>query len=263
MSRRRTWSALSALALALAVAAVVAVPAYAADTPYHFGFKKSKDGQPASIAQEPFQALVAKHGALFLGDAEAKALYLTFDNGYENGFTPAILDVLRDKKVPAIFFVTGQYIKEQPELLRRMADEGHLIGNHSWSHPDLTTVADAKLKEELDRVKDGVSAVTKQKDMVFLRPPRGIFSDRTLGVSGRLGYVNVFWSVAYVDWDTKRQQGAEHAFRQVTRQLHPGAIILLHSVSKDNAAALGRIIDYAREQGYEFRSLDTLLPPTT
>ncbi|HZG57829.1 delta-lactam-biosynthetic de-N-acetylase [Paenibacillus sp.] len=265
MARHRLI-AVAATALAFAVAWCAAgTPASAqawTDTPHHFGFKKSRNGQPASIDQEPFRPLVDKHGALFLGDADAKALYLTFDNGYENGFTPQILDVLKEKRVPAIFFVTGQYIKEQPELLRRMVDEGHLIGNHSWSHPDLTTVSDAKLKEELDQVKAGVAAVTKQKDMLFLRPPRGIFSDRTLAVSKQLGYVNVFWSVAYVDWDTKRQRGADYAFRQVTAQLHPGAILLLHSVSKDNADAMGRIIDYAREQGYEFRSLESLLLPT-
>ena len=252
---------LSALLLA-AVPAASAGAAAGTDTPYHFGFKKSKNGAPASIAQEPFRSVVEKHGALFAGDATNKTLYLTFDNGYENGFTPKILDVLKEKKVPAIFFVTGQYIKEQPELLRRMADEGHLIGNHSWSHPDLTTVSDAELERELERVKAGVAAATKQKEMKYLRPPRGIFSDRTLSVSKRLGYVNVFWSAAYVDWDTKRQKGADYAFRQVTSQLHPGAILLLHSVSKDNADAMARIIDYARAEGYEFKSLDSLFPST-
>jgi len=255
----------AAAALLLAAAALFGPgAAQAADTPYHFGFKKGKNGAPASIDQEPFRAVVEKHGALFRGDAARKALYLTFDNGYENGFTPKILDVLKEKKVPAAFFVTGQYVREQPELLRRMADEGHIIGNHSWSHPDLTTVPDAALAQELDKVKAGVAAVTKQKEMRFMRPPRGIFSDRTLALSRKLGYVNVFWSLAYVDWDTKQQRGADYAFQQVTAQLHPGAILLLHSVSKDNADALGRIIDYARSQGYEFYGLDTLdkLPGT-
>jgi peptidoglycan-N-acetylmuramic acid deacetylase len=236
--------------------------AAAVDTPHHFGFKKSKNGKPASIAQEPFKPLMKKHGAIFTGDPSKKTLYLTFDNGYENGFTPQILDVLKEKKVPAIFFVTGQYIKEQPELLQRMANEGHLIGNHSWSHPDMTTVSDAVIKTELDRVKTGVAEVTRQKDMVFLRPPRGIFSDRTLAISRQLGYVNVFWSVAYVDWDTKQQKGATYAFEQVTKQLHPGAVLLLHSVSKDNADAMASIIDYARKEGYEFRSLEDFLVPT-
>jgi peptidoglycan-N-acetylmuramic acid deacetylase len=239
-----------------------AVQAASGDTPHHFGFKKSKNGQPASIAQEPFRKLVEKHQAIFRGDPSKKTLYLTFDSGYENGFTPQILDVLKEKKVPAIFFVTGQYIKEQPDILKRMAKEGHLIGNHSWSHPDMTTISDAQIEKELDRVKTGVAEVTDQKDMIFLRPPRGIFSDRTLEVSRKLGYINVFWSVAYVDWETKRQKGAQYAFEQVTKQLHPGGVLLLHSVSKDNADAMGSIIDYARKQGYEFRSLEDFIVPT-
>lgn len=246
-------------ALAIAAMLVGAAPAgAAADTPHHFGFKKSRNGAPASIDQEPFRPLVDKYGAIFIGDGSKKSLYLTFDNGYENGFTPHILDVLKEKQVPAIFFVTGQYIKEQPELLKRMAAEGHLIGNHSWSHPDMTAVSDERIKKELDRVKEGVAEVTGQKEMRFLRPPRGIFSERTLAVSKELGYINVFWSVAYVDWDTKRQKGKAYAFEQVTKQLHPGAVLLLHSVSKDNADAMADIIDYARRQGYEFRSLNEL-----
>lgn len=237
------------------------VPVAAADAAHHFGFKKSRNGQPASIAEEGFQSLLDKYDAVYLGDPTKKHIYLTFDNGYENGFTSGILDVLKEKRVPAIFFVTGQYVREQPKLLRRMADEGHLIGNHSWSHPDLTMVSDGRIRDELDRVKAGVASATGQKEMLFLRPPRGIFSERTLRVSRSLGYINVFWSVAYADWDTRRQRGGDYAFRQVTGQLHPGAVILLHSVSKDNAEAMGRIIDYARRQGYEFRSLEELFFP--
>ncbi|MGO0062729.1 delta-lactam-biosynthetic de-N-acetylase [Brevibacillus fluminis] len=225
---------------------------------YHFGFKKSKNGQLPSITEEGFKPIIDKHGAVFLGDTTKKELYLTFDNGYENGFTARILDTLKEKKVPAIFFVTGHYVKEQPELLKRMVQEGHLIGNHSWSHPDMTTVSDAKIKEELDSVKEAVAKVTGQQEMAYLRPPRGIFSDRTLAVSKKLGYTNVFWSVAYRDWETNAQRGRQYAFDQVMAQLHPGAVILLHSVSKDNTEALAGIIDAARKQGYEFKSLDQL-----
>lgn len=162
--------------------------------------------------------------------------------------------------MPAIFFVTGHYVKDQPELLKRMAAEGHLIGNHSWSHPDMTTVSNEKIKDELTKVKEAVASVSGQKEMRYLRPPRGIFSDRTLAVSKDLGYANVFWSIAYRDWDTKVQRGWKYAYDQVMAQLHPGAVILLHSVSKDNADALGAIIDEARKRGYEFKSLDQLPP---
>jgi peptidoglycan-N-acetylmuramic acid deacetylase len=229
-----------------------------ADGPYHFGFKKSKNGQLPSINEEGFKEVLQKNEAIFLGDTSRKELYLTFDNGYENGFTPKILDVLKEKKVPAIFFLTGHYVEDKPELVKRMAAEGHLIGNHSWSHPDLTQISDAKLKEELKRVKDAVAATTGRQAMNFLRPPRGIFNDRALAVSRQEGYVSVFWSVAYKDWDVSDQRGADHAYRQVMAQLHPGAVILLHSISRDNTEALGRIIDGARQQGYEFKSLDAL-----
>ncbi len=226
---------------------------------YHFGFRKSAEGRLPSIDDEGFKPIVMKHGALFLGDTTKKELYLTFDNGYENGYTPRILDILRDKKTPATFFVTGHYIKDQPELLKRMASEGHIIGNHSWSHPDMTTLSDEQIKSELDKVNVQVRELTGQKEMIYLRPPRGIFSERVLAVSKQVGYTNVFWSVAYKDWDVNAQRGRDYAYSSVIKQLHPGAIILLHSVSKDNTEALGGIIDEARRQGYEFKSLDELM----
>ncbi|MED4727314.1 delta-lactam-biosynthetic de-N-acetylase [Aneurinibacillus migulanus] len=243
---------------------VVSLPLYAAegyrDTPYHFGFKKSKNGQLPSIDEEGFKDIVEKHGAIFLGDTTKKELYLTFDNGYENGYTAQILNTLKEKRVPATFFVTGHYIKDQPDLLKRMVKEGHLIGNHSWSHPDMSQISNDRIKEELEKVKEGIAQVTGQKEAPFLRPPRGIFSERTLAISRQLGYTSVFWSLAYKDWDTKAQRGWKYAYDNFMRQLHPGAVILLHSVSKDNADAMGKIIDDARKQGYEFKSLNQLPP---
>jgi peptidoglycan-N-acetylmuramic acid deacetylase len=234
-------------------------PIWAYETqPYHFGFKKSKGGQLPSIAQEGFMAALQKHGAIFLGDTEKKEIYLTFDNGYENGYTAPILDVLKDKKVPAAFFVTGHYIKDQPDLLKRMVNEGHLIGNHSWSHPDMTQISAIRMKVELEKVKQEVSKITDQKAMAYMRPPRGIFSNQLLAVSQELGYTHVFWSIAYKDWDTKQQKGWNYAYDKVMGQLHPGAVILLHSVSSDNAGAIAKIIDGARQQGYEFKSLEQL-----
>lgn len=230
----------------------------AADGTYHFGFKKSKGGQLPSINEEGFKDVLQKNEAIFLGDTSRKELYLTFDNGYENGYTPQILDVLKEKKVPAIFFLTGHYVKDKPELVIRMVTEGHLVGNHSWSHPDMTQISNAQLKEELEKVKQSVAGITSQKMMPYVRPPRGIFSDRTLAASRADGYTSVFWSVAYKDWDVNDQKGQDYAYRQVMAQLHPGAVILLHSISKDNTEALRRIIDDARAQGYEFKSLDQL-----
>ncbi|MGO4273624.1 delta-lactam-biosynthetic de-N-acetylase [Paenibacillus sp. TAF58] len=229
-----------------------------ADGTYHFGFKKSVNGQPPSIDEEGFKGLLKQRGAIFTGDPAVKELYLTFDNGYEQGYTGKILDVLKEKQVPAIFFVTGHYIKTEPELLKRMAQEGHLIGNHSWSHPDMSQISAERIQKELSQVKDEVSALTGQQEMRYLRAPRGIFNSRSLAVSQGLGYTNVFWSVAYRDWEPKHQKGWAYAYKNVMAQLHPGAVILLHSVSKDNTEALAKIIDDAKSQGYQFKSLDEM-----
>ncbi|QJD84097.1 delta-lactam-biosynthetic de-N-acetylase [Cohnella herbarum] len=237
------------------------VSAYA-NGPYHFGFKKSRDGALPSIADEGFMNVLKEHQAIFLGDTQNKELYLTFDNGYENGFTPRILDILRDKNVSAAFFVTGHFVKDQPELVQRMAKEGHIIGNHSWSHPDLSQVGTDRIRTEMDKVQVEVEQLTGQHEMRFMRPPRGVFSGRMLEACSNLGYTGVFWSVAYKDWDVNLQQGANHAYNSVMGQLHPGAVILLHSVSRDNTEALGRIIDGARQRGYEFKSLDRLVQKT-
>jgi peptidoglycan-N-acetylmuramic acid deacetylase len=232
--------------------------ANAAGSPYHFGFKRSVNGSLPSIGQEGFRSLLERYEAIFLGDTSRKELYLTFDNGYENGYTAQILDVLAKKRVPAAFFVTGHYVKSRPDLVKRMAAEGHIVGNHSWSHPDMTTISDDQIVRELDKVKQAVAELTGQKEMRYLRPPRGIFDERVLAVSRKAGYTSVFWSIAYADWDTKQIRGAQYAYDKVISQLHPGAVILLHAVSKDNAEALERIIDEARRLGYEFKSLDDL-----
>ncbi len=241
------------------ICALFPITAYGQPGVYHFGFKKSVEGRLPSIDEEGFKSIVTKHGALFLGNTSQKELYLTFDNGYENGFTPRILDVLKEKKVPAAFFVTGHYVKDQPELIKRMAAEGHIVGNHSWSHPDMSQLSESMMKTELDKVKEQVALLTGQQEMKYLRPPRGIFSERVLAASKQLGYTNVFWSVAYKDWDVNAQRGSQYAFSEVVKQLHPGAIILLHSVSKDNTEALARIVDEASRQGYVFKSLDQLM----
>lgn len=226
---------------------------------YHFGFKRSVGGQLPSIQEEGFSHILDKNEALFLGNTSQKVLYLTFDNGYENGFTAPILDTLREKKVPAAFFVTGHYIQDQPELIQRMVNEGHIVGNHSWSHPDMTTMSSEQIRQELAKVRDGVAAISGQKTMHYLRPPRGIFNDRVLAVSREEGYTSVFWSLAYKDWEVNKQKGADYAYQQIMKQLHPGSIMLIHSVSSDNAAALSRVIDDARAKGYEFVSLDMLM----
>lgn len=195
--------------------------------------------------------LISKYNSIYIGDTNKRKIYLTFDEGYENGYTSKILDVLYEKKVNAIFFITGPYLDKEGELVQRMIDEGHAVGNHSVSHKSLPLLDDKELEEEVVGL-DRKFYQKFGKNMVYLRPPKGEYSERTLEITSRLGYVNVFWSFAYDDWNVNRQRGWDYAFNKVKDNLHNGAILLLHAVSKDNAEALSYIIDYAREAGYEF-----------
>lgn len=226
--------------------------------PIHWGFKKSHNEQPAEAGKQ-LDELLEKYGAFYKGDTTKKDIYLTFDNGYENGFTEKILDILKEEAVPATFFITGHYLKTAPQLVKRMVNENHIIGNHSWHHPDLTKVSDDRLREELRKVKDGVEKLTNQKVMNYLRPPRGIFSERTMKLANEEGYTHVFWSLAFIDWYTNKQKGWQYAYDEVMSQIHPGSILLLHTVSKDNADALEKIIKDLKKRGYQFKSLDNLL----
>lgn len=225
------------------------------NTPIHWGFKKAQNEIPPE-AGATYDALLQKYHAFYKSDSKEKVVYLTFDNGYENGYTEKILDVLKKEKVPATFFVTGHYLNSAPDLVKRMVKEGHIIGNHSWSHPDFTQVSDTKIKEELDRVKQKTEELTGQKEMIFMRPPRGIFSERTLKIAKDAGYLHVFWSVAFVDWKTDQQRGWQYAYNEMMKQIHPGAVILLHTVSKDNADALEKAITDMKKRGYTFKSLN-------
>jgi peptidoglycan-N-acetylmuramic acid deacetylase len=224
----------------------------------HWGFKRSENHKPPSAGKELDQ-LLAKYDAFYLGNPNKKEIYLTFDNGYENGYTAKILDVLKEKKVPATFFVTGHYLDTAPDLVKRMVKEGHIVGNHSWHHPDLTQVSNEQLRKELESVRKKTEELTGQKEMMYLRPPRGIFSERTMAVARELGYYHVFWSLAFVDWQTNNQKGWKYAYDNIMKQIHPGAVLLLHTVSKDNADALAKAIDDLRKQGYTFKSLDDLM----
>lgn len=228
------------------------------NSPLHWGFKKGENGRQAD-AGRMFDVILEDHGAVYKGDENAKDLYLTFDNGYENGYTAKILDILKKEKVTAAFFITGHYLESAPELVDRMAKEGHIIGNHSWHHPDLTQISDEKIKQELEMVRAETERITGRKQMNYLRPPRGIFSERTMAIAKEAGYTHVFWSLAFVDWNTDQQKGAQYAYDKIMTQVHPGAVLLLHTVSKDNADALENVIRDLKKQGYSFKSLDELM----
>lgn len=225
---------------------------------YNWGMMKGKNGNPAQAGKK-FDEMLPKFEAFYLGDTSKKDIYLTFDNGYENGYTDQILDVLKKQHTPGTFFVTGHYLKTAPDLVKRMVKEGHIIGNHSWSHPDMTVLTDEAIKSELRRVKEETERLTGQKTMNYLRPPRGVFNERTMKIAKEEGYYHVFWSLAYKDWVVTEQKGAAYAHNEVLKQIHPGAIMLIHTVSKDNADALDSIITDLKKQGYVFKSLDDLM----
>jgi peptidoglycan-N-acetylmuramic acid deacetylase len=238
--------------------AMLMAPVYAyglSNQAIHWGFKKGVNEEQAEAGPK-LDAILEKYGGFYKGDATSKTLYLTFDNGYENGYTPKILKVLKKEKVPATFFVTGHYLESEPKLVKQMVKEGHIVGNHSWFHPDLTTKSDDKIREELEKVKTATKKLTGQKKMKYVRPPRGVFSERTLKVAKDAGYTHVMWSLAFVDWNINHQKGWKYSYDNIMKQVHPGAVILLHTVSKDNADALDKVIKDLKKKGYTFKSLD-------
>ena len=221
--------------------------------PINHSFGVSKNGEPHEISVNN-QKLYEKYGALCLDTTGEKVIYLTFDCGYENGCTEKILDTLKLKKVPAAFFVTLPHVKSCPELIARMVNEGHIVGNHSVNHPNFSTISRSKMAEEIEGLDNYLRAHFGYSAPYF-RFPEGACSESALDLVQNLGYTSVFWSSAYADWDTKNLKGKQYTFETVTSRLHPGCVLLLHAVSPDNAEALGDIIDYALAQGYKFKSL--------
>lgn len=224
---------------------------------YGWGYKKNNDHEVPDIGK--YQDMLEKYGAYYADFSGEKNIYLTFDNGYEEGYTDDVLDVLKEADVPATFFVTGHYVKSEPDLIKRIVDEGHIIGNHSYHHPDFTIITKEAIQTELEDLEKEVAAVSEQTELKYLRPPKGIFNEQTLQWANELGYIHIFWSLAFIDWNTDGQKGWEYAYEQIMQQIHPGAIILMHTVSSDNAEALEKLIDDLQEQGYRFKSLDDLV----
>lgn len=188
---------------------------------------------------------------------DKKVLYLTFDCGYENGYTAKILDILKEKNVPAAFFCTLPQMRDNHELIARMINEGHIVGNHSVTHPDFSSLSIDSVIDEIKGFDDYIRENFGYSSLYF-RFPQGKYSEKSLTAVNELGFKCVFWSLAYADWDLENQKGATYAHDTVMSRIHPGAVILLHAVSPDNAGALSEIIDSARNNGYEFCSLEEL-----
>ena len=220
-----------------------------------WGFVRNKGVEPCITDEQ--RDVLESNGGYYIDHREDRRLYLTFDEGYENGYTSKILDVLAQREVPAAFFVTGPYLKNQPELIERMIEEGHIVGNHTVNHLNLPNQPVETVKAELNNLRKECEELYGYI-MEYMRPPEGEYSERVLAVARDEGYKTIMWSMAYKDWDVNAQKGSDYAYGQVVPYLHDGAIILLHAVSSDNAEALGDIIDSARELGYEFYSLTDL-----
>lgn len=221
---------------------------------HSYGVAKNSQPHMNSIGAQNFFQSKKYNAVCYDNRSDKKVLYLTFDCGWENGMTDKVLDTLKEKNVPAAFFCTLDHIKSSPELVARMINEGHIVGNHSAKHPNFAEIDRQRMADEILEC-DNYLRTNFGYTSPFFRFPEGCYTESALELVGSMGYTSVFWSCAYADWDVNAAKGGDHAFSTVTARLHPGAIILLHSVSPDNAEALGRIIDFARKNGYEFKAL--------
>lgn len=220
-----------------------------------WGLSFQSEGAPpvANASQE----YLRNFDALYVGDTNQKEIYITFDAGFENGNTERILDALKKHGVKATFFLVGNYFETQPELVKRMAEEGHTIGNHTYSHPDMSKIGDIQsFQTELQKNEALYRNILGSEMPKLYRPPQGKFCEENLKMAQQLGYSTVFWSLAYVDWYTDDQPTPEQAFSKLLPRIHPGAVVLLHSTSSTNAEILDELLTKWEETGYSFGDLE-------
>ena len=225
---------------------------------YNWYFQPRNDNTPPEGPKETSK-IISNYQCYYLGDTSKKVLYLTFDEGYEAGYTAPILDILKKHNVKAAFFVVKPYITANPELIKRMVQEGHLVCNHSNHHPSMATIVDAeKFNRELSDVEVAFENITGKKMSKYFRPPMGKYSELSLQYTKNYGYKTIFWSFAYMDWLIDKQPSQESAKKRIMQRTHNGGIMLLHSVSKTNAEILDDVITQWKNQGYELKTLDEL-----
>ncbi len=221
----------------------------------NWGLSFQQEGKPP-VANASMDYLAQFH-AHYAQDTEDKVLYLTFDAGYENGNTAAILDALKKHNAPATFFLVGNYLETSPELVKRMVAEGHTVGNHTFHHPDMSKISTKEaFEKELSDLESLYQQTTGQTMKKYYRPPQGKYSETNLAMANEMGYHTFFWSLAYVDWYEDKQPTKEEAFQKLLGRIHPGAIVLLHSTSKTNGQILDELLTKWEEMGYRFASLD-------
>ncbi len=228
------------------------------EKPQNWGLGFGEAGQQPSgniSAQE-----LAEYNAYYLGSAEEKKIYLTFDCGYENGNTEAILDALAKHNAKATFFVVGHFLESAPDLVKRMVEEGHTVGNHTYHHPDMSAISDStKFKAEMDLTAAKYKELTGEEMLPYYRPPQGKYSAENLQMARDLGYYTFFWSLAYVDWNVDSQPSRETAFEKLCGRIHPGAIVLLHNTSDTNGQIMDELLGRWEEMGYAFGELKGLI----
>ena len=247
------------LVLAIAAAVAVAVSVFAGSRleTGSWGLSFREEGAPpiGNAGKDQLKT----YDAAYMGDPGEKKLYLTFDAGYENGCTEKILDILKQQQVPAAFFLVGNYLEKNADLVRRMVEEGHIVGNHTMHHYDMSKLTTQEaFSKELQDLEDLYRKTTGQEMRKFYRPPKGIYSEENLKMAKELGYQTVFWSLAYVDWNKDAQPTREEAFRKLLPRTHPGAVVLLHSTSSTNAEILEELIGKWKEEGYSFGTVEEL-----
>lgn len=223
----------------------------------NWGLSFQQEGQPPVANADA--SYLKQFNTYYIRDTQERVLYLTFDAGFENGNTPAILDALKKHNAPATFFIVGNYIETSPDLVKRMVEEGHTVGNHTYHHPDMSKISTKEaFEKELTDLEALYEQTVGQPMTKFYRPPQGKYSETNLQMAKDLGYSTFFWSLAYVDWYQDNQPTKEQAFDKLLGRIHPGAIVLLHSTSKTNADILDELLTKWEEMGYQFRSLNEL-----
>ena len=255
MRKRDLWILLLAMAAAVTVAITVFSGSSLETGAWGLSFRTEGAPPIGNAGRDQLK----QYDAVYMGDPAEKTLYLTFDAGYENGSTEKILDVLKAQQVPAAFFLVGNYIEKNADLVRRMVDEGHIVANHTMHHYDMSKLsAKADFSKELTELESLYKEKTGQDMAKFYRPPQGIYSEENLKMAKELGYKTVFWSLAYVDWNNDAQPTKAEAFAKLLPRTHPGAVILLHSTSQTNAEILEELIGHWKEEGYRFGTIEEL-----
>ena len=255
MRKRDIFILILAISIAVTVAATVFFRSALQTGSWGLSFRQEGTAPIGNAGIDQLKKL----DAAYIGDTAKKVLYLTFDAGYENGCTAKILDTLKKHNVKAAFFLVGNYIEKNADLVRRMVEEGHIVANHTMHHYDMSKIADkAAFTKELQDLEVLYKEVTGQEMPKFYRPPQGIYSEENLKMAQELGYKTVFWSLAYVDWNNDAQPTKEQAFAKLLPRTHDGAVVLLHSTSKTNAEILDELLSKWKEMGYSFGSVEDL-----